>query len=192
MQTNTSPVTAQEIEVVKGILARMQEQGQSLFPEMWNSRTMGAMTDSSKRLRDFPEMSPSDDESLLAPSVAAGSAGFELIHDNANEVSSSQQKPLPPKSLSGKKPPLPEGVGSIEKWGMTICSLPKVKEASPTYYEIGTMTKYAEYRNWVFQHGESKGPRCVDLRNYLICSDAVSSNDNVMIPGTSEVRRFRE
>ena len=33
---------------------------------------------------------------------------------------------------------------------------------------------------------------CVDLRNYLLCSGAMQADDQILIPGTSEVRRFRE
>ena len=192
MQSSSSPVTAQEIEVVKGILARLHAQGHTLSPEMWSSGTVGAMTDSSKRLRDFPESSLSDDESLLAPSVAAGNGGFELIQEEIPSNTSDRQKPMPPKIKSTEKPSLPEGVCSVEKWGMTICSLPKVKDEAPTYFEIGTKAKYLEYRNWVVMNGESKGARCVDLRNYLLCSGAMQADGQIMIPGTSEIRRFRE
>ena len=192
MQTNSSPVTAQEIEVVKGILARLHAQGHTLSPEMWSSGTVGAMSDGSKRLRDSTESSFSDDESLLAPSVAAGSSGFELIQEEIPSNSRDHQKPMPPKLKLTEKPSLPEGVPSVEKWGMTICSLPKVKDEAPTYFEIGTKAKYQEYRNWVVMNGESKGARCVDLRNYLLCSGSMQSDGQILIPGTSEVRRFRE
>ena len=67
-----------------------------------------------------------------------------------------------------------------------------MKDEAPTYFETGTQAKYQEYRSWVVQNGESKGARCVDLRNYLICSGAVSSDGQIMIPGTSEARRFQE
>ena len=120
MQSSTLPVTAQEIEVVKGILARMHPQGHTLSPEMWSSSTVGAMADSSKHLRDFPELPPSDNESLLGPSV-----GFELVREVTPTASSDRQKPMRPKSKSGEKPSLPEGVCSVEKWGMTVCSLPE-------------------------------------------------------------------
>ena len=189
MQSSASPVTAQEIEIVKAILARMQAQGQSLSPEMWTS---GTMADSSKRLRDSPDSPSSDGESVLTMSATGGMEGFEMIRDLLPSGGSSSQKPISPKIPQEQMPGLPEGVESVEKWGMTICSLPKVKEDSPTYVEIGTLAKYREYRNWVIQNGESKGARCVDLRNYLISSGVVSSGNQVAIPGTSEVRRYRE
>ena len=99
---------------------------------------------------------------------------------------------MPPKGSSDVKPSLPSGVDCVEKWGMTICTLPKAKEASPTYFKISAMAKYQDYRNWVVQHGESKGARCVDLRNYLICSGVVPGGDQILIPGASEVCRFPE
>lgn len=81
---------------------------------------------------------------------------------------------------------------SVEKWGATICALPKVKEEAPTYHEIGTLSKFKEYRNWVVQKGASKGPRCNGLRNYLIVSGAVDAETGVLIPGTNQMRRYRQ
>jgi hypothetical protein len=143
---------------------------------MWISTHLGAMTDGSKRLRDQDDFPSSKHESLFGKRSGRASEGFELIRDVPE---SSAQQPVIPKNQPPTKLQLPEGVGSVEKWGATICALPKVKEEAPTYHEIGALSKFKEYRNGVVHQGASKGPRCIDLRNYLIVSGAVDAENGV-------------
>jgi hypothetical protein len=68
----------------------------------------------------------------------------------------------------------------------------QLKRGGRVLIEIGTLSKFKEYRNWVVQKGASKGPRGNDLRNYLIVSGAVDAETGVLIPGTNQMRRYRQ
>ena len=68
----------------------------------------------------------------------------------------------------------------------------QLKRGGRVLIEIGTLSKFKEYRNWVVQKGASKGPRCKGLRNYLIVSGAVDAETGVLIPGTNQMRRYRQ
>ncbi|CAL1139865.1 unnamed protein product [Cladocopium goreaui] len=113
-----------EMQLVRDILARMEAQGTPMPPALWSSGHLGAMSDGSKRLRDQDDFPSSEDELLGEKCAGRTSEDFELIRDA-------------PKS----------SVESVEKWGATICALPEVKEEAPTYHEIGTLSKFKEYRN---------------------------------------------
>eukprot|EP00435_Cladocopium_sp_Y103_P069678 s26_g33.t1 len=136
----------QEVKMVREILARMEAQGTPISPDMWSVTRSGAMADSSKRQRDPADFPSSDDESLLGKGSGRGSDGFELIREDAQHAEPCAQKPLKPKIKPSTMPELPEGVESVEKWDMTVCSLPKVKEQVPTYHEIGTLAKFHDFR----------------------------------------------
>ncbi|CAL1142563.1 unnamed protein product, partial [Cladocopium goreaui] len=114
----------EEMQLVRDILARMEAQGTPMPPALWSSGHLGAMSDGSKRLRDQDDFPSSEDELLGEKCTGRTSEDFELIRDA-------------PKS----------SVESVEKWGATICALPEVKEEAPTYHEIGTLSKFKEYRN---------------------------------------------
>ena len=60
-----------------------------------------------------------------------------------------------------------------------------MKEEAPTYHEIGVLSNYKEYRTWVFQQRAT-------LRNYLIASGPIDAENDVLSPGSNEVRRFRQ
>ena len=171
-----------EIEVVKKILARMEAHGQSLSSFVQPPAISGgSMTDGSKRVHAAVEPS----ENLSEEEDSA----FDLISEVggcAKKGDKSAQKPMAPQIS------LPPMVNSLEKWGKTVCTLPKVKADDVTYYQIGTLLKYRDYCDWVFKQGESKGAKCVDLRNYLIAAGLVSEPEGVVFPGTTELRRFRD
>ena len=191
MQSSSSPVTPQELELVKSILSRLEAQGTSIHPSMWSvSAATGAMADSSKRRLDVSDAFSSEDEDFTGKGSGRGSDEFQLIRDTDAVESTSNQQPIVPKDKS--KLNLPKGVPSLEKWGQTICSLPKVKEEAPTYLEIATLDKYGDYRQWIYNQGATKGARAADLRNYLMAGDFFSQESDVMIPGSNEVRRFRQ
>ena len=182
MSTYSLPVSQDEIEVVKKILARMDAHGQSLSSFVQPPAISGgSMTDGSKRVHAAVEPS----ENLSEEEDSA----FDLISEVggcAKKGDKSAQKPMAPQIS------LPPMVNSLEKWGKTVCTLPKVKADDVTYYQIGTLPKYRDYCDWVFKQGESKGAQCVDLRNYLIAAGLVSEPEGVVFPGTTELRRFRD
>ena len=182
MSTYSLPVSQDEIEVVKKILARMEAHGQSLSSFVQPPAISGgSMTDGSKRVHAAVEPS----ENLSEEEDSA----FDLISEVggcAKKGDKSAQKPMAPQIS------LPPMVNSLEKWGKTVCTLPKVKADDVTYYQIGTLPKYRDYCDWVFKQGESKGAKCVDLRNYLIAAGLVSEPEGVVFPGTTELRRFRD
>ena len=168
--------------MVRGILARMEAQGQSLFSASpVPVASGGSMSDSSKRVHAAVEPSESWSEEEDTP--------FDLIGEPPLVLkpgSSMTQKPVPPQIT------LPPKVDSLEKWGKTVCTLPKVRSDDVTYYQIGTLEKYRDYRDWIFKQGETRGAKCVDLRNYLIAAGLVSEPEGGVIPGTTEARRFRD
>ena len=116
MQPSSTPVSAQEIQLVKDILARMEARGTLIPHLMWSMGHLGAMTDGSKRQRDSDDFPSSEEESVLGKMSGRGSDEFELIRGSSDK---GRQKPVPPKS----KPELPEGVESVEKWGTPLCAL---------------------------------------------------------------------
>ena len=192
MQSPSVPVSSQELEMVKNVLARLEAQGTPIHPGMWNSQTVpGAMTDGSKRRCEPSDFPSSDDDLFTGDFSERGSASFELIPAGSMEQPVKKQTPVTPQTQI-KKPELPDGVSSVTQWGCTVCELPKVKDDAPTYAEIGSMDKYKDYRSWIFSQGKSKGPRAIDLRNYLIAAGIFDERGDVLIPGSTEVRRFRQ
>lgn len=87
------PVTAQEMQLVRDILARMEAQGTPMPPALWSSGHLGAMSDGSKRLRDQDDFPSSEDELLGEKCTGRTSEDFELIRDAPK---SSAQKPVVP------------------------------------------------------------------------------------------------
>eukprot|EP00435_Cladocopium_sp_Y103_P026519 s49_g6.t1 len=193
MQSSSTPVSPEELAIVKNVLARLEAQGTPLHPAMWSSTAVpGSMTDGSKRRLEADDFPSSEDDVFSGGMSNAGMSGFELIRDDVNGAANRSQQPVVPQAKAKSKPDLPEGVSSVDQWGRTICTLPKVKDEAPTYAEIGSLGKYKEYRSWLFTQGKSKGPRVADLRNYMIAAGVFNEDEDVMIPGSSEVRRFRK
>lgn len=178
-------MSRQELELVKSILARMEAQGQSLSPStsLLPTTSAGAMTDGSKRLRGN---SPSDDDD-----ECDGASSFTML-TSAHLLSSPDRNQAPHVPKFKTKIELPPGVESLEQWGKTICTLPKVKKEAPTFNEIATKEYYEEYRIWVLQNGTTKGPVCLDLYNYLRACGCPGVQEGDLIPGSNTVRKYRD
>lgn len=188
MMSGTSsnvPVTAEEVKYAQEILQRMQAQGhlpspssglQSegfAMPEM-----SGGMTDASKRLRGPDAL---EEEEL----------GFDVI-PSFKTSPDPKQLPSTPAKKTVSKITLPEDIHSVEEWGNTVCKLQKVKELSLTYQELAENKDHADYVKWVIDHGQSKGPRCADFRNYLLYSGrGEDTSMNAKYPGTTMPREMR-
>lgn len=98
---------------------------------------------------------------------------------------------MPKKTSPDSEIELPSGIKSVQQWGETICELQRVKADNKTYVEIVKDPAYSSYVPWIVQHGEGKGARCEDFRNFLIAKYAQSSVQGMTFPGSNEVRRFR-
>ena len=94
--------------------------------------------------------------------------------------------------------PLPPGVPSLERWGQTIISWGKHKSA--TYGQLSDVTsdEYVSYRRWLLQRDQtSTDGRLRDLGAFLRQKGhgqhgSSSSSQLILIPGTSEARKFRD
>lgn len=183
----STPVTDAEKAYVKQILARMESSGQVLSPRVVNTHSaMGSMTDASKRLRSGPGspglIDSDDDQGPVFPVRD----GFQVIPTAESEAKPKAEPkalmPTPkPKTTPGYDGTLPPGVGSMSQWGKTICNMPKVKAEAPSYAEIATLEKYAEYRFWVCKQSlHIKTGRCADLRAYLMAVGVEESSFQVV------------
>lgn len=176
-------VTQEEKDMVRRILARLEAQGEGLSPRqvLTPNMTAGSMSDASKRLRGS---SPSSDD-------GDNVSGFSVVHATPSKhPTGSKQEPVPPRA--SKKIDLPAGVESLEQWGKTVRTMPKVKKEAPTYHEIATWESYEEYRDWVLSHGTSKGPVCLDLHNYLRACGCAATITGEKYPDSNVVRKYRE
>ena len=196
------PVTAEELQMVREVLARMQAQGSSgvnpcssalaALSSFESSPMLAGMTDASKRQRDDDLLSHLG-EGPMSEEVGFSDAGFSVVSSPAEKCYKSPQMPVAPrKTVPDEKIQLPTGIPSLTEWGCTVCELPRVKGDSKTYHELATDPEYSSYINWIVQHGKGKGARCEDFRNYLIFGDFVKTGaSSITFPGSSEIRKIR-
>lgn len=186
MAARDVPVSQQEKDMVKKILARLEAQGDGLTPRGHPAIPMsaGSMTDASKRLRGS---SPSSDG-------FDGISGFSVVQepDTIAAAASAELNQTPVTPQASRAVEFPPGVESLTQWGKTICVLPKVKKDAPTYSEIATWDSYEDYRHWVLKNGTTKGPVCLDLYNYLRACGCVAVTKGELFPGSNAVRKYRE
>lgn len=204
-------VSEAEKAQVRDILARMEKNGQVLSPRVVSLPVaMGTMSDASKRQRSNPE---SDFEDELQAPLTPCIDDFQVVSPAPNTPKSRHPKGTKPTSLTmsagsagyvveptakPKATPcydgtLPPGVKTLSHWGQTIGTLQKVKADEPTYAEIATSEKYKSYRFWMFHQGKGiKSGRMDDLRAYLCAVGVDESGSGEAIPGTEEIRRFKE
>eukprot|EP00435_Cladocopium_sp_Y103_P071184 s61_g36.t3 len=143
----------------------------------------GAMHDGSKRRSISPSMTmPEDGE-------------FEYIPDSP-QMKAKSQKPFPPQKSAEKTPAvdltaLPEGIVSVEQWGKTICTLPKVQNRRLTYEAMVSKSsvdaELKSYLKWVMT-SNMKSAKLDDLKGYLLkVKYEVYDAGAVMYPGSAEV-----
>eukprot|EP00435_Cladocopium_sp_Y103_P019970 s3134_g4.t2 len=147
---------------------------------------MGSMHDGSKR-RLFAE-------SQLSPEDEADD--FDLISMTGSEAT--KQAPVVPIMSAGgsqdKAVSLPPGVESIERWGKTICTLPKMAARRCTYSklveEAHSNVETREYLAWV-KNNSHKSAKAADLKSYMgACGYDPQGSSGVNYPGTNAVREF--
>ena len=132
----------------------------------------GAMTDAPKRAKP-------DHAEWVFPSQAACAAasGGDIKKDGYTA-----------RSLS---PELPPGVTSLEQWGSTVCTLPKIKDRNLCYTEIlaSKENMILDYVTWIYNN-RSKSAKAEDFAKYM---DAVKWDkpSQPAIPGTKESRVFK-
>lgn len=207
--SHSKPVSAEELNTVREILGRMQAQGvQGISPDgnvleslVGTEMSAGpmpsfaAMTDASKRRgEDVSGQSGGRVKTTHeAESSEEGETSFTLVPRSPGpSTESSKQLPIPVKHSEEIK--LPPGIPDLTTWGQTVCELPKVKSEGMTYAELvkSTNSEHKEYLEWVIKCGQSKGPRCNDLRNYLLYGKCIRKTDEgPAMPGTSKTRKMR-
>ena len=176
---SSTPVTTEEIQQLKQIVARMEAQG--LMLGSVSAGSSGAMTDASKRLREDGV------ESFDLYEVESWESPNSLI------PSGGSQEPVPPKSVASVHQ-LPPGVNSIKEWGQTLCELPSVAKMKLSYAELVADPQHESYLKWISKNETGKGPRVEDLAKYL---KAVAypvgrtSDSDVKFPGSDVVRKFK-
>lgn len=195
-------VTAEEISMVREILARMNSQGLSslipsssamsgLMPDQ-PSQFRAAMTDASKRQRDEEPLMFSQDGQVISDSEFPEDADFSVVSTPAKGYQAPQLPIAPKKSAEESNIELPAGIKSVEEWGRTVCELQKVKNENKTYGEIAVDPSHRSYLQWIVQHGKGKSAKYDDFRNYLIYGQFVTVNESgLTFPGSNEVRKIR-
>ena len=139
----------------------------------------GSMTDGSKRLRD------EGSTSKMVTYAPAGSG-----HDVMKNV------PMPstgyPVGAPSPSVALPDGVPTVERWGQTLVSFGKFKDAK-TYAELfdSTDASIASYRNYCVSHFKSGSPGLKDLVSYFKAR-GLNDASQCVIPGSHTSRHFRE
>lgn len=141
------------------------------------SQSSGSMHDGSKR---------------RAPSVPVDldeDGEFEYIPGDASVT----QAPIHPGGYT-KGNDLPDGVTSLEQWGKTLCTLPKVASKKLTYAAMIKKSKWDDemlsYLQWVM-HSNMKSAKLDDLKAYLRKTGFEKENsDTVYFPGSKAVREF--
>jgi hypothetical protein len=180
------PLSHEEAKLLCSLLDRMNTVGRvpGDEDELLNMCALGAMSDSSKRLR-----STSED---------AGFEGYEHIGTpRAKQVtlspSGGSQLPLLPGPDTGVK--LSPGITDLKDWGTTVCKLPKVASLKLSYEELVQDPKnHQDYLMWVLKHGADRadrGGRLEDLRLYLKAikyDQKPELSRDQLFPGTQEIR----
>eukprot|EP00435_Cladocopium_sp_Y103_P036679 s828_g9.t1 len=150
------------------------------------SQVKGAMHDGSKRRLCVDLSQDHEDEA----------DEFDVISMTSATVL--QQGPVVPNAANSGGDPknyeLPPGVESVEMWGKTICTLPKVSARRLTYEKLIVEAEHnaetKDYLKWI-HHNAHKSAKAADFKKYMEvtkydpCQIAV-----VNYPGTSAIREF--
>ena len=134
------PVTQEEMNMVREILARMNSQGttdgaisSSAVASLMSSQPnqmLAAMTDASKRQRDDEVVMNSGDGSSFSDYEGTDEADFSVVSTPAPNRET-PQLPIAPKKSAPEAPiELPKGISSLKEWGYTVCELQKVKHTA--------------------------------------------------------------
>ena len=146
---------------------------------------MGSMHDGSKR-RLFAESQHGPEDEMDE---------FDVISMGGSELL--KQAPLLPSGGSKSKGiELPPGVESVERWGKTICTLPKVAARRVTYVDLVKEAESNEdikgYLAWIKANGH-RSVKAADLKDYMAaCNYDPTKITAVNYPGTTAVREFAD
>ena len=162
--------------------------GSSFKAEDTTSADRQGMSDAPKRLRSTSPL-PSGWENAVhiksqGPSDAA-SSGYRAEHVQS------------PERL--QTPQLPPGVSSVQRWGQTLCVLPKVKSLRASYEELVTMARTSdEMRNYLEKYVmtfNGASTKVKDLRRFLEYIDfptCIGDRPVYYAEQSTCVRRFKE
>lgn len=160
----------------------------SQFESGKSDSSHGAMHDGSKRrlFADTPGSFSDDAEEFDVISMT----GAEAPKQEPILPSAGTTVPLVPTCK------LPPGVESVEMWGKTICTLPKMANRRCTYekliQEAGMNAETKEYLAWINRNAH-KSAKAADLKNYMQAMKYDPSKvTGVNYPGTTAIREFGE
>lgn len=163
---------------------------QEVLNEIYQAQAGGtaSMNDSCKRRMSSADVaSPPDFELIDSPTGSGGQP--------------KKQAPIVPTKIntavgkSVKETELPEGISSVEQWGKTVCTLPKVVHRRLSYEEMihisTTDEEIKNYLKYILTTGV-KSAKVDDLRSYMHSIDYKDPDAGKMTYlGTSEVREFK-
>ena len=178
--------------------------GSSFKAEDTTSADRQGMSDAPKRLRSTSPL-PSGWENAVhiksqGPSDAA-SSGYRAEHVQSPERLQTPQLPaqqfvLQPGRADAQLPP---GVPSVQRWGQTLCVLPKVKSLRASYEELVTMARASdEMRNYLEKYVmtvNGASTKVKDLRRFLEYIDfptCIGDRPVYYAEQSTCVRRFKE
>ena len=178
--------------------------GSSFKAEDTTSADRQGMSDAPKRLRSTSPL-PSGWENAVhiksqGPSDAA-SSGYRAEHVQSPERLQTPQLPaqqfvLQPGRADAQLPP---GVPSVQRWGQTLCVLPKVKSLRASYEELVTMARTSdEMRNYLEKYVmtfNGASTKVKDLRRFLEYIDfptCIGDRPVYYAEQSTCVRRFKE
>ena len=178
--------------------------GSSFKAEDTTSADRQGMSDAPKRLRSTSPL-PSGWENAVhiksqGPSDAA-SSGYRAEHVQSPERLQTPQLPaqqfvLQPGRADAQLPP---GVSSVQRWGQTLCVLPKVKSLRASYEELVTMARTSdEMRNYLEKYVmtfNGASTKVKDLRRFLEYIDfptCIGDRPVYYAEQSTCVRRFKE
>ena len=121
-------MTAEELQMVQEVLARMQAQGSSgvnpgstalaALSSFESSSMLAGMTDASKRQRDDDLLSHLG-EGPMSEEVGFSDAGFSVVSSPVGKYQKSPQMPVAPKkTVPDEKIQLPTGISQFDRVGM--------------------------------------------------------------------------
>ena len=167
-----------------------------------------AMSDASKRRREDPT---SWDDAVVIPKAAPASfcpqqAAPNIIPSEAPPARAPMtQGPVMPQGYVVQRAPaivnehlieFPPGIRSIDEWGRTVCTLPKVASRKMTYRELaneGHMCQ--EMRNYLtrfIMKNNGTSAKVNDFKRYLYAIDYLQEVPGNYAPAPMTVRTIRE
>lgn len=155
--------------------------------EALSARPSGSMSDASKR-RCPSE--PEEDDDFVAVSYTSSAAAADVPFPSRSSPTVYEEP-----TVKNSPEELPEGIGSMDEWGRTLCELPRVKHFNMSYAELVHQAntgneEIEDYLGWVRRHN---GPstRVHDLKKYVMARDKEAGYVRKTYPGSKEVRKLK-